>query len=92
LHGGAGVLTMMKYPEHFDFTGSGLVKVDDVLLYMDAAASGKEIVPRPAHSWVIAKRAERLGDRSLLGCALLLSPSALGVQQNVFIVPVGLRR
>jgi hypothetical protein len=79
LHFGARVLPVMDYAEHFDFVSSGLVKVDEVLLYLDAAASGEEIVSWPAHSWVIAKRAERLGDRSLIGCALLLSPGALGV-------------
>jgi hypothetical protein len=82
---------MMEYAEHVDFASSGLVKVDDVLLYLDAAAAGKEIISWPTGLWVIAKRAERLGDRSLIGCALLLSPCALGVQQDVFIVPVGLR-
>jgi hypothetical protein len=53
---------MMEDAEHFEFTSSGLVKVDDVLLCLDAATSGKEIVSWPAHEWVIAKRAESLGD------------------------------
>ncbi len=79
MHCGASVSSMMEYAEHVDFAGLGLVKVDNVLLCLDATTSGKELVPWPAHSWVIAKCAERLGDRSLIGCALLLSPSALGV-------------
>jgi hypothetical protein len=82
---------MMEYAEPLDFIRSGLVKVDDVLLCLDATTSGKEIVPWPTGLWMIAKRVERLGDRSLIGCALLLSPGALGVQQDVFIISIGLR-
>jgi len=62
LHCGTRVLPMMEDAEHFEFTSSGLVKVDDVLLCLDAATSGEEIVSWPAHEWVIAKRAESLGD------------------------------
>jgi hypothetical protein len=36
---------MMEYAEHFNFPSSRLVKVDEVLLCLDAAAPRKEIVP-----------------------------------------------
>jgi len=60
----------LRHPRPADDGGSGalrihqlgLVKVDDVLLCLDAATSGEEIVSWPAHEWVIAKRAESLGD------------------------------
>jgi hypothetical protein len=89
LHFGARVLTMMEYAEHVDFASSGLVKVDGVLLYPDAAAAGKEIVSWPTGLWVIAKRAERLGDRSLIGWALLLS-QARSVYTKMFHSPARL--
>jgi hypothetical protein len=44
LHCGTSVLPVMEYAEHFDFVILGLVKVDDMLLRLDAAASGKEII------------------------------------------------
>jgi len=40
----------MEDAQHFDLASSGLVKVDDVLLCLDAAATGKEIVSLPATS------------------------------------------
>jgi hypothetical protein len=35
---------MMENSPHDDFAGPGLVVVDDVLLHLDAAATGKEII------------------------------------------------
>jgi hypothetical protein len=47
LHLGAGILPMMEDAEHFDRASSGLVIVNDVLLYVDATAFGEEIASGP---------------------------------------------
>ena len=88
---GAGVLPMMENSEHDDFIRSGLVVVDDVLLYLDAAASGKEIVPWPTGLWVLGRASQEPESIAVsIGCLLLGSPGALRVQQDVFQVPLGL--
>jgi hypothetical protein len=83
LHRGTGVLPMMEYAEHFDFLSSGLVKVDDVLLYLDAAASGKQIVPWPTGLGMPGEHVQCLVDHSSIGRLLRLPPCAARVQQDV---------
>jgi hypothetical protein len=83
LHFGAHVLPMMEYAEHVNFSSSGLVKVDDVLLCLDAVTSGKEMVAWPTGLGMSGEHVQCLVDHSSIGRLLRLPPCAPRVQQDV---------
>ena len=74
---------MMEYAEYFDFGSVGLVVVDDVLLCLEAATSGKEIVPMSTRLWVPREHFKSLNYHDFVPCLLLGAPSASRVQQDV---------
>jgi hypothetical protein len=74
---------MMEYADHFDFASSGPMKVDDVLLCLDATTSGKQIVPRSTSLWVLGEHLKSLNHHGFVRCLLLGAPSAPRVQQDV---------
>jgi len=74
----------MEYAEHFDFVSPGLVKVDDVLLCLDAAASGKEIVPWQTGLGMPGEHFQCLVNHGSIRRLLRLSPCAPRVQQQVY--------
>jgi hypothetical protein len=82
----------MEDAEHFDFASSGLVKVDEVLLYLGAAAARKEIIPWPARLRLQGEPLQCAEDCSPVRHSLLLAPSAACVQQDAFNVPLGCAR
>jgi hypothetical protein len=67
---------MMEYAEHFDFASSGLAKIDDMVICLDATASRKEIVPWPTGLRVLAEQFKCPRNCRLVGRRLLLSKSA----------------
>ena len=80
---GTGVLTMMKNSLHDDFGSIWLVVVDDVLLHLDAAATGKEFVPGSTGLWVLGEHLKSLNHHGFVRCLLRGAPSAPRVQQDV---------
>lgn len=64
---------MMEYAERYKFASSGLVKIDDMVFCLDAAAFRKEIDPWPTGLWVLAEQFKCPRNRRLVGLRLLLS-------------------
>jgi hypothetical protein len=59
---------MMEYAEHVDFISSGLVVVDDVLLNLNAAATGKESVSGSTGLWVLGEQFKSLNHQGFIRC------------------------
>ncbi len=79
----------MEYAEHLNFANPWLVKVDDVLLNLNAAAAGEAVVPWPPGLGVLRQHFQRLVDRGSVVRLLALSPRTPRVQQNIIHVPEG---
>ncbi len=80
---------MVENAEYLDFASLRLVKVDDGLLNLNAAASGKAIVPCPTGFGVPGQHVQRLIDRGSVVRPLVVPPRTPRVQQYVIDVPVG---
>lgn len=89
MHCGAVALALMENTNNLDLVRIWFVKIDDVLLDLEAAASGEAVVARTTSFGESRKHVQSPLDRGSIPRSLAGAPSAPRVQQDVIEVPEG---